>query len=206
MSSILLVFAKAPVAGQVKTRLLPVFSPEQAAELHRRLLRATVEVACSSGLTVLLCGGSASEELMQLGKSQSVEVCWQRGDDLGQRMFNAASDALKQCDSVIIIGSDCPEMTGEQLQQADQQLQHDDVVLIPATDGGYVLIGFARRVEQSVFAGVDWGSENVLQQTRDNLRQAGLSWFELAPLADLDRPEDLDRIRHKKPELLDGLG
>lgn len=205
METLVAIFAKAPIPGQVKTRLHPVLTPGQAAQLHRRLLHNAIAVVAQSGLTGLLCGGSEHAELRTLSQAHSMDFYLQRGADLGERMWHAACHCLRLADAVLIMGSDCPELTARHLLAAQQALLDHDVVLIPATDGGYVLIGCRRQAHQQVFTEVDWGTERVLRQTRDKLQALGLSWAELPPLADLDRPDDLERLRERRPDLLEKL-
>jgi uncharacterized protein len=114
----------------------------------------------------------------------------QRGTDLGERMYNALRDGLARFASVILVGSDCPGIDPAYLRQATGALRGASVVLGPAADGGYVLIG-ARRVSPSVFSGIAWGGDKVFGDTVTALETAGLDWAALPVLADIDRPSDL---------------
>jgi hypothetical protein len=119
----------------------------------------------------------------------------QRGADLGRRMQRALAWTLRDSRYAVLIGSDCPALTPAVLRNAFRALRAgSDVVLVPALDGGYVLIGM-RRPAARLFHGIEWGSARVLQQTRRRLRQLGLNWVELPALADVDRPEDLRRMQ-----------
>ena len=114
----------------------------------------------------------------------------QRGDDLGARMHNALASALARAERVVLVGSDCPAIDREYLVEALDALERVPVVLGPALDGGYVLIG-TREIDPGIFRGVAWGTGKVLAQTVERLRQLGWRWKELRALADIDRPEDL---------------
>ncbi|MDG2410913.1 MAG: TIGR04282 family arsenosugar biosynthesis glycosyltransferase, partial [Halioglobus sp.] len=125
----------------------------------------------------------------------------QRGKDLGERMFHALHERLAHFDCVILVGSDCPSIDADYLRQAIVALEDAPVVLGPALDGGYVLIG-ARCVKESMFRNIPWGTERVLACTRVALRRAGLAFTELNALADIDRPEDM----HLWLEISQGVG
>ncbi len=193
-SGLLLVqFSRTPRAGQVKTRMLPRLSPREACELHCELTRWTCRQLLESGLgTVELSvagdrGHALFDECRALGASRVVR---QRGADLGLRMYNALRCGLARYDSVILVGSDCPGIDSAYLREAVAALRTAPLVLGPALDGGYVLIG-ARTVRREIFEGIPWGSDQVFEKTAAALLRAGLRWKALAPLADIDRPEDL---------------
>lgn len=184
-------FAREPVPGAVKTRMQPVLTAEQACDLHCELALHTLDLLRSAALGAL--------QLWVAGDTQHVffdawrplaSVHQQWGRDLGERMFNALSVGLEHAPGVLLVGSDCPFLDRAYLHQAAAALLHHDVVLGPAEDGGYVLIG-ARRIVPAVFADVHWGTSEVLAQTRVRLRQSGLSWHCLPKRQDVDTPEDL---------------
>ncbi len=196
---LLIQFAKAPQLGQVKTRMQPVLSLEQSLALHCELVSRTHhtlhrEALCQSQLWV---SGKHS-----LGFFQSLKpaptIKHQRGEDLGERMHSAIATGLQQYQSVVLIGSDCPAITSAYLRSTLQALDSVDVVLGPAADGGYVLVAM-KSAEQGVFAGVDWSTPRVLQQTRENLGALNLSYVELPVLNDIDRPEDLVHLQGLPP-------
>ncbi len=120
------------------------------------------------------------------------DVKLQKGDSLGDKMFRAAEEVLRESSKVIIIGSDCPDIDIDYLKLALRDLNESsiDVVLGPALDGGYVLIGMKYPYHE-IFQNIDWGTEHVLQQTIDQLHQYGLSFSKLRALRDIDTPEDL---------------
>ena len=189
--ALLIQFAKAPQLGQVKTRMQPVLSVEQSLTLHRQLVQRTHqtlhhEALCHSQLWI---SGEDNEGFFQSLKPLPV-IKHQRGDDLGERMYVAIAAGLNHKSAVVLIGSDCPAISVDYLRTALCALKKVDVVLGPATDGGYVLIAM-KKAERAVFAGVDWSTPRVLQQTRARLRASKLLCFELPVLHDIDRPEDL---------------
>lgn len=193
----ILVFAKAPIAGQVKTRLHTRLSPIACADLHRVLSLHTLKTACESRLASveLWCTPTISHPFVQeCVKRFLVEPHLQLGSDLGERMHHALNHSLRNNEQVLIVGTDCPLIDKPYLSSAFEVLQQgDDVVLGPAEDGGYVLIGM-KRFDRALFEGVSWGTERVLKQTRAALFRLGRSWSELEPLWDIDRPDDLSRL------------
>ncbi len=208
----LLVFAKAPVEGKVKTRLYTFdesdelsVSAQAAADIHRALVSHTLNRLCEDFLPQMELWGSAEHDwLCSQQQHFGLPLHIQQGTSLGQKMFNAAENVLQQAASVIIIGTDCPEMSSSYVDQARKALEKFPVVIGPASDGGYVLIGM-RQVLPEVFENIQWGSSRVLQQTRDQLTANNLSWFELDTLSDLDRPRDLLRLKKIQPELYEQL-
>ncbi|MCP4842086.1 MAG: glycosyltransferase [Halieaceae bacterium] len=186
-------FSRAPVPGRVKTRLLPSLSPQQACDLHCELTQWTAAqlVNCGLGEVELSVAGGLDFPLFESCRQRGVSrLSRQRGKDLGERMFHALHERLAHFDCVILVGSDCPSIDADYLRQAIVALEDAPVVLGPALDGGYVLIG-ARCVKESMFRNIPWGTERVLACTRVALRRAGLAFTELNALADIDRPEDI---------------
>jgi glycosyltransferase A (GT-A) superfamily protein (DUF2064 family) len=174
-----LVFSRAPVPGRVKTRLVPRLGEWGAARLHARLTAHALRTAAAAG-----CG---PVELHDTAK--------QRGADLGERMHRALSCALRRHRGAIVIGSDCPALRPADLARAARWLAGGcEVVLAPAEDGGYVLIG-ARRVSPRLFSGIGWGGSEVYATTVQKLVSMGYRWRALRCLWDVDRPEDLERLR-----------
>lgn len=194
----LLVFARAPVPGRVKTRLVPLLGKEGAARLHRQLLKRTLATAMESELEVTLCCTPATGQFKATAK---IRLQSQGRGDLGERLYRASARALRSHRYVIVIGSDCAVLRVADLRAALRALRGGaDAVLSPAEDGGYALIGLA-RARRSLFTGVDWGSNRVLAQTRARLRRLGWRWQELRTLWDVDRPEDVARLRQIAPDL-----
>lgn len=191
----LILFARFPVAGKVKTRLLPVLGAEGAAALHRRLVLRTLRTAhalCQSQdvqLEIRFANGAADEMQHWLGDGWLCRP--QCEGDLGQRMAGAFADSFREgSPATVIIGSDCPGLTLEILAAAFDALRRNAVVFGPAMDGGYYLIGLTQLVPE-VFQGVAWGTESVLSQSQNILARLDRKPALLQPLDDLDRPEDL---------------
>jgi hypothetical protein len=199
----ILVFAKAPVAGRVKTRLIPVLGAQGAAALHRALVRRTLGEASrvDGAQVVLCCAPDAGHGFFRaLAARYRVRLRSQRGADLGARMAHAMEWALAQGPTALLIGTDCPALTARDLSEAIAVLRAGcDAVLGPALDGGYVLIGL-RRYSQRVFEVLPWGSARVLELTRARLQGLGWRWRELAPRRDLDRPQDLVGVSQLAPQ------
>jgi len=189
----ILVFAKAPVPGEVKTRLVPALGARAAAELHARLARRTIDMAVAAQVAPVEIWCSP-DDAHPFFRALELPRRIQRGRDLGERMANALREALGECRFAILIGTDCPPMTGDYLREAAARLASgDDAVLGPAEDGGYVLIGL-RRPKARLFESMPWGTAQVLAATRARLAELGLRWHELPPLWDVDRAEDLARL------------
>lgn len=192
----ILIFAKAPISGQVKTRLNAVLGADGAARLHSGMVQHTVECVEASTLAPLQlwCAPRTDAPFFdKLKQTFALELCEQRGADLGARMLHAFSVALQSAELAIAIGTDWPGLNAGVIAIALQRLQQgDDAVLGPAEDGGYVLLGL-RKVDARLFAEIAWGSAQVLTQTRQRLRQLQWQWSELPTSWDLDRPEDFER-------------
>ena len=194
----LIVFAKEPVPGRVKTRLASVLGDEEAAVLHQTLTARTLRVAADAGPDVLeLCctPDHAHPILTALAGGTGARLTAQGAGNLGNRMARAVGRVLAGEVSVVIVGTDCPVLSTAYLHQAGQALAGGaDAVLGPAEDGGYVLIGL-RRYAPGLFDGIRWGGVEVYDAQRRRLRQAGFRCVELPTLWDVDRPADLERYR-----------
>jgi rSAM/selenodomain-associated transferase 1 len=193
-----IVFAKAPVPGAVKTRLVPALGAAGAAALHERMVDRALATAVEAAVgPVELCctPDDPHPVLAALARAHDATLAAQGPGDLGQRMRAAFERVLGGAHAAILIGADCPALTPQHLRDGAAALAGEaDAVIAPAEDGGYVLIGLKRAVD-SLFAGVGWGGPTVMAETRERLAAAGLRWRELATLWDVDRPEDLDRLR-----------
>jgi rSAM/selenodomain-associated transferase 1 len=188
------ILAKAPVAGQAKTRLISLLGADGAARLQGWLLARTVETAVAAGLgpIVLWCAGQPDHpDFRRCLGSGKVSLQAQPEGDIGVRMLAAA--AAKSPGGVLIIGTDCPALTPALLREAAAALNGHDAVVFPAEDGGYVLIGM-RRPAPELFAGIEWSTGHVMAQTREKLAGLGWSWAEPATLWDVDRPADYERL------------
>ena len=183
----IIVFAKAPVPGQAKTRLIPRLGAWRAARLHARLVRETVQTALAARCGGVQVHGTRAHSLF---RSLNVPFRLQRGRDLGERMYRALARARRPA---IVIGTDCPELTATDLRRAARYLRGGyQAVIAPAEDGGYALLGL-RRARPEFFQAIEWGGANVYAETARRL--AGYRWRALRRVWDVDRPEDLERLR-----------
>jgi len=197
----LLVFAKAPVIGRVKTRLAAALGDEGAATLYRELAERTLKTARaarSAGIfdaVELWCdhSGHGHPAMLDWSRRYGVALREQHGDDLGARMQQAMSSVLKGGRAAVLIGTDSPALDVGYLAHAASALQRHDAVVGPAEDGGYVLVGLARELD--IFGGVAWSTDAVMVATRAHIAAAQASWAELPMLWDVDRPADVDRYR-----------
>ena len=149
-------------------------------------------MAKERGCTVILCGADATDHaLFAACLAQGARaIRRQRGADLGERMYHALAAGLARYERVLLVGSDCPAIDAAYLHRALQVLDDVPVVLGPALDGGYVLIG-VRSVDPALFAGIAWGQPTVYAETVARLRRLGVDWTALPALPDIDRPADL---------------
>ncbi|MDH5545552.1 MAG: TIGR04282 family arsenosugar biosynthesis glycosyltransferase [Gammaproteobacteria bacterium] len=199
---ILMVFAKAPVAGYSKTRLIPELGADGAANLQKELITRTL-VNCvdkKHWQTQLWCAPDCEHDVFSKAKKQyDAELYAQCSGDLGQRMQTAfeynLSNAETQPCHVVIVGTDCPAMNAARVRQAFAALlAGSDVVINPAEDGGYVLLGM-KVVYKQLFDEIPWGSSEVMQQTRRRAKNLRLSVSELAELWDVDEIDDFRRYQ-----------
>lgn len=198
IDAVLQVFAKAPVAGQVKTRLIPSLGAERAASLYAQLVHWTLRTAQHSAFSrvELWCAPDPDHAFFaECATRFEVSLYRQQGTDLGLRMGFALQNALRRAPIAMLIGSDCPALNCDDLRGAAEILAHghDHLVLGPAHDGGYVLLGL-RRFSWTLFRDLPWGSDRVLAHTRERLAQMHWRWRELPKQWDVDRPEDLPRL------------
>jgi rSAM/selenodomain-associated transferase 1 len=194
-----MVFAKAPTPGRVKTRLVSALGERAAADLHRQLAERALCTAVAAGLgqVELWCTPGTNDVFFAAcAKQHGIGLRAQGDGDLGMRMARALELALAGGSSGLLIGSDCPALTPEYLREAEAALaEGNDAVVGPAEDGGYVLIGLARSPAAPLFENIAWGAATVMQDTRTRLARLSWRWRELATLWDVDRPEDLPRLR-----------
>lgn len=188
--------------GRCKTRLIPALGAEGAARLAGALLAHTVARVTEGQVApaVLCCHPDAADPAFA---PFSLEKWNQRGTDLGERMYRGAVRALEEAEGVLLIGSDCPGYSAGYLESALAALGRNDLVLGPARDGGYVLLGL-KRVERALFQEVPWGTGRVLEETLRRAEELGWSAGVLEPLWDVDRPEDLARLRREYPAISPG--
>jgi len=199
----LLIFAKAPVPGRVKTRLAGRLGARGAARCYRQLLRRTLALARAARLcpVELWCAPDARHGFFAACRREyGVRLRRQCAGDLGKRMSHAFERVSTGSGYAVLIGGDCASVGPAELRAAFGQLAAGrDAVLGPAADGGYVLLGL-RRPCPSLFRGIAWSTPAVLAATRRRLHRAGLDWIELPAGWDVDTPADLQRLR--QPENL----
>jgi rSAM/selenodomain-associated transferase 1 len=187
------VFAKAPVAGAVKTRLVPTLGADGAARLHEALALhalATATQVKPSSLELWCAPDAAHPFFAGCAARFGCRLRVQRGADLGARM----ADAFAHSAPLVLIGTDCPALTASHLVRAWQALAANDAALAPAEDGGYVLIALARAAP-SLFLDMAWGDAGVMARTRERIAAAGMRCAELETLWDVDRPADYARLQ-----------
>lgn len=193
----ILIFAKAPVPGYTKTRLIPALGAQGAADLQAKLIRKTVDMAVETDLAQVqlwTCGDEERALFDEYYAAVKGEIHNQYGNDLGARMENALAQTLGVAEFAVLIGTDCPAMGCDYLESACEALATGcDAVLGPAEDGGYVLIGL-RRNHSHLFENIPWSTADVLSQTRQRLDDLEWSRPELATLWDVDHPKDLKRL------------
>lgn len=192
--------AKAPIPGLAKTRLIPTVGAHAAAVLQERLTAQAVATALAAdiGPVTLWCAPDTTHaSFRDLAARFPITLSRQPDGDLGARMLAALAAANGPA---LVIGSDCPAFTPEHLRAAADALGHADVVLIPAEDGGYVLIG-ARAPQPELFSGVGWGTSTVLAETHERIAALNLKVVELSPLWDVDTESDLARLERELPAL-----
>jgi uncharacterized protein len=196
------ILAKAPAPGFAKTRLIPVLGAERAALLQAALIERTAQTACAAAVgpvTLWATPDDSHRSFQAVGAKYGISIRRQAAGDLGERMLAAMTAANAP---VLVVGTDCPALTPAHLRcAADMLLGGSDAVVLPAEDGGYVLIG-TRSAQPALFADMRWGSSEVMEATRRRLRKLGLSWQEPATLWDLDVAEDLSRLRELGLEAL----
>lgn len=191
--------AKAPVPGTAKTRLrLP---PERAALLQAALVADTSEKVSSLGLTAVAGTPGDALALIEPLLPEGVRLFAQRGEDLGERMLDAASRLFGEGpEPVLILGTDAPTLPPGEILAAAHALQTHDASIIGSNDGGYVLLGLCGPYE-ALFRRVRWSTATVYRETRERALEAGLSLYEGRAHYDVDTPEDLDRLRKELLEL-----
>lgn len=191
----LIIFTRYPEPGRTKTRLIPALGAVGAAEFHRRLTEETLrtgrEVESGRGLQLEIHYEGGGESLMRAWLGEQLTFRSQGEGGLGEKIQRAFYRAFETgARRVVIIGTDCPDLSAQILGDAFDALSGCDVVIGPASDGGYYLIGLSRSIPE-LFAGIEWGSERVLEQTLHKAQRAEARYELLARLSDLDRPEDL---------------
>lgn len=202
----ILVFAKAPIENQVKTRLIPELGVSLATALYKAMLEQTIATVTHSNLCSikLLCTPDSNHPYFQQLKSKyAIQLGIQQGADLGERMYHGALHALQSFKSVILLGTDCLQLTESLIGQTLAGLISNahDAVITPAKDGGYVLMGL-NKIDDCLFSNIAWGTEAVMDQTRRALTQLKWNWLETPALNDIDTFDDLKlayKNKHQHP-------
>ena len=194
------VFARAPVAGHTKTRLIPALGPEGAAALHSCMLLDTLDRVTAAGIDAVtfLAPARARRQLQDLGVAGRIEG--QGGGDLGARMARALGNLTSRrgVDRAFLIGTDSPDLPVPLLREAARRLRKSPVILAPSHDGGFTLIGCRAAIDlRRPLRGVNWSSSIALEQTVRRLCDAGLEPALLPVWWDVDEPSDLDLLRSR---------
>lgn len=190
----IVIFAKAPLPGQVKTRLIPALGETGAAKLALRMFGLALEQAIRADIgPVELCLSPTPDAPAWSGIDlpPGIETSDQGKGDLGERMARAAQRAIARGEAVLLTGTDCPELTAARLAEAARQLASHDAVLYPAADGGYPLLGL-RTFAASLFADMPWSTDSVARLTLERMAALGWRVWVGETLRDIDEPGDLD--------------
>jgi hypothetical protein len=196
------VFARAPVAGRTKTRLIPALGPERTAELYRCFLLDIVDRLRGVPADIIVAAAEQddaaplSAALGGRGRL-AVEFMVQSGSDLGERILNAVRHTLSQGrPATVVIGTDAPDLPADVMGKALDLIGSHDLVVGPCSDGGYYLIGL-RAAMPSLFRGMRWSHDSVLSETIKRAEELGLAVALLEPWEDVDTPDDLHRLRER---------
>lgn len=211
LDGIVIVMAKAPLPGLAKTRLAPALGPQGAANAAQVMLDHALQEALSwqqgvaQGAVHLCCAPEPTHAAWQpcvnlAAKRPSLTLHAQGEGDLGARMARAMARALAQANRVVMTGTDAPAVDSKALRAAFDALDHHDAVFVPAFDGGYALIG-VKQHHAPLFDAMPWSTPEVMAITRARMRHAGLSHLELAPVHDIDEPDDLVHWPQSWPRL-----
>lgn len=197
LTNALIIFVKNPVPGQVKTRLARSIGDQQAAAVYTHLLAHTRRI--TSGLKEVQCLVYYADVVNRSDgwEGGNYEKRTQQGANLGERMAGAIAEMIERGFSkVVIIGSDCLEIGEEHIRQAYRHLEDADLVIGPASDGGYYLLGM-KMLHRNLFEGIAWSSDEVLKATLAKSKAQGLSHRLLEVLSDIDDLEDYLKIKHQ---------
>lgn len=195
-----MIFAKVPEHGKVKTRLAETIGEDKALQIYLKLLQHTHEVASKVDSDKLVFYATSPDDFDMLDYYRLPKTT-QNGDDLGERMKDAFKRAFAQnYDQVVIIGSDCYQLTTDILEEAFENLATHDFVLGPAADGGYYLLGM-NYIQEALFDGKQWSTEDVFLDTMLDIKSMEASYHILETLSDVDREEDLTADLREKVDL-----
>jgi rSAM/selenodomain-associated transferase 1 len=194
----IVIFAKAPAPGLAKTRLIPALGAVGAARLASALLQQTLHTAIAGQPDQIRLWTTphwqdplwAEVSFTPFFEKTHFQIAAQRGADLGERMWLAAHTSLQETEKVLFIGTDCPALTPMLLQQASLALNDCDAIMIPSTDGGYVLLGL-KQADETLFSQMPWSTAEVGRLTQERCEKLGWQCVSLPPLTDIDEPKDL---------------
>jgi len=193
----IIVFCKAAVAGLVKTRLMPQLSAEQAVDVHIALTQRILSLLSKSQLcqVQLWCSPDTHHPFfIHCAQQYDVSLHMQQGQDLGERMHHAISAALENSSKVLLIGCDCPSLMVEDFKFAINALQNNnDIVLSPAEDGGYVMVGMTKP-HHEILLNMTWGHDKVLSTSIQRAKQSGLNLIQTRQHWDIDTFVDWQRF------------
>jgi len=196
----LIMMARAPVAGQVKSRLARSIGNRRAAGIHHNMVQAQISKLLAANICPLelhVCPKVQHPLFMALRRRGVVRLERQFGDNLGSRMFHAIQSGLKRADSVVLIGADVPGISVEQIRQVCELLSgKNELVIMPADDGGYGLLAM-RKLDAGLFRGVNWGTHRVCQQTVRRAMQLGIRYRLFSNCNDIDYQRDLPRLQEQ---------
>jgi rSAM/selenodomain-associated transferase 1 len=208
MKNAIILFFRYPRLGKVKTRLAKMIGAEKALDLYRRSLQKTILLfRAMPNCKVVFCVEPApAVSLLRKAYGKGVDIFAQKGTDLGERMRLALEAVLKAgAEKAVLIGADIPGLSEKILAAAFQELDQHQVVLGPAADGGYYLIGMKQMLPE-LFFGMAWSTETVFSKTLAVLQRAGISYSLLPELCDLDSAEDLPYVKDFLEESKTGSG
>jgi len=198
-STRIIIFAKAPLAGYAKTRLIPALGKEEAAKLAKKMLLHTLAEALAADIGIVeLCTTPSIQNAAWQGiKLPADVVISEQGEgDLGERMSRATARVIAGEEQVLLIGTDCVEMSGELLRDAAQDLGERDTVIHCTADGGYALLGM-KQFSPLLFSAISWSTEVVASSTIARIGQLGWSVHIGKMLHDVDEPKDLQYLKKK---------
>lgn len=192
----ILVFCKAPIPGDVKTRLISTLGDRGACDLHVELATRTLDVVQSAQLAPAQLWCAPDTNHLFFTERDEISLHQQTGQDLGERMHQGLVSALAESgvNLAILIGTDCPTIDEHYIDHALSTLADHDAVIGPAEDGGYGLIGLTKP-EADCFQGITWSTSTVCEDTCERFNRADLNWALLPQIWDIDRPEDIKRWR-----------
>ena len=203
LSDHVIVFAKPPLLGRVKTRLIPKLGPELALNAHCEMVDLTLKKVAQLDCSASLWLSENSQEGASWGQKYSLPLEVQRSGDLGMRMLDAISKTLAVSPvKVVLIGSDCPILSQEDICDAFLWLDQHDIVVLPCEDGGYGLIGM-KQPHFEIFSRISWGTPKVMSETLDRARNSNLSLKSGRTIWEVDNIQDLHKYQRMKKLTMD---